>query len=171
MGIDRKRMMAVADAAERVAARVDSVLARKDAERSLFRVTHEPYKEGHRAKIVNQQGKTSYLGGKVHASPQAAHEEAYAHAKQEGYKVASTRLDEDDDVMMDADISGRRVMVQHNPETQRGGMKEFHNATGRVGEKEGRHYRIHLDEPVEIPGIGKVKDNLWERGKFKLLKD
>lgn len=46
-----------------------------------------------------------------------------------------------------------------------GTMKQFHGQTGEVigHEKDGRTimHRVKLDSPVEIPGVGKVKDDLW----------
>jgi hypothetical protein len=34
-----------------------------------------------------------------------------------------------------------------------------------------RLYRIRLDEPVEVPGVGKVTNDLWERKFFKVVKE
>ena len=45
-----------------------------------------------------------------------------------------------------------------------GGMKEFVGKTGEA-QKEGRMWRVYLDTPVTIPGIGTVRDDLWE-GRF-----
>lgn len=46
-----------------------------------------------------------------------------------------------------------------------GQMKEFAGKTGRVVHKEKlgreRYYRIRMDKPVDIPGIGRVTDDLW----------
>ncbi len=42
-----------------------------------------------------------------------------------------------------------------------GGMKEFHGKTGRIVDTEDEYYRVRLDEPVEIEGLGKVADDLW----------
>ena len=49
-----------------------------------------------------------------------------------------------------------------------GGMAEFVGKTGTIVdfEKCGRNqptiYRVRLDEPVEISGVGTVKDDLWQ---------
>ena len=54
MGIDRKRMLEVADGVERVASRVDAVLARRDAEKSNGYVTHT--KDGPRVAYEHHRG-------------------------------------------------------------------------------------------------------------------
>jgi hypothetical protein len=47
-----------------------------------------------------------------------------------------------------------------------GGMSEFVGKTGIIVdyEKDGHTtmYRVRLDEPVDHPGIGIIKDDLWE---------
>jgi hypothetical protein len=43
-----------------------------------------------------------------------------------------------------------------------GGMSEFVGRTGTILGKEDKLYRVKLDEPVEIPNIGLVADDLWE---------
>ena len=43
-----------------------------------------------------------------------------------------------------------------------GGMREFVGRTGRIMHKEMGMYRVRLDEAVEIPGVGLVRDDLWE---------
>lgn len=42
-----------------------------------------------------------------------------------------------------------------------GGMREF---VGRTGEahKEGKLWRVYLDAPVDVAGVGSVTDDLWE---------
>lgn len=47
----------------------------------------------------------------------------------------------------------------------KGGMKEFVGKTGIIVSKEGSQYRVRLDNPVEIPGVGRVSDDLWD-GNF-----
>ncbi len=46
-----------------------------------------------------------------------------------------------------------------------GGMPEFVGSTGTVVnvEKDGRTamYRVRLDSPVNVPGVGLVTDDLW----------
>jgi hypothetical protein len=53
------------------------------------------------------------------------------------------------------DRSGQRVKIT-------GGMKEFVGKMGLITHKEDKLYRVKLDEPVEIPGVGEVYDDLWE---------
>jgi hypothetical protein len=56
------------------------------------------------------------------------------------------------------DASGDRVKIT-------GGMKEFIGKTGRVQAKEDGLWRVILDSPVEVPGVGRVTSDLWE-GRF-----
>lgn len=51
------------------------------------------------------------------------------------------------------------------------GLDEFVGKTGTVIDKEDRMYRIRLDTPVRVEGVGVVRDDLWERNGFKLLRD
>jgi hypothetical protein len=53
------------------------------------------------------------------------------------------------------DAEGDRVRIN-------GGMKEFVGRTGTVVGKEGKMWRVRLDSPVEIPGVGSVSSDLWE---------
>lgn len=55
----------------------------------------------------------------------------------------------------DAKVPGQRVKIL-------GGMKEFIGQTGEIMYKEGNMYRVRLDRPVNIPGIGLVTNDLWE---------
>jgi hypothetical protein len=41
-------------------------------------------------------------------------------------------------------------------------MSEFVGKIGTVVDREGMLLRVRLDEPVEVPGIGLVTDDLWE---------
>ena len=50
-----------------------------------------------------------------------------------------------------------------------GGMREFVGKTGEA-QKEGRMWRVFLDEPVEIPGVGIVRDDLWEGNSLRTLR-
>lgn len=54
------------------------------------------------------------------------------------------------------------------------GMREFVGKTGVVvgHEKLGRQTfnRVRLDEPVEVSGVGLVKDDLWESNCLKTLR-
>jgi hypothetical protein len=43
-----------------------------------------------------------------------------------------------------------------------GGMSEFIGQTGRVQGKEDGLYRVILDTPVTVPGVGIVTSDLWE---------
>lgn len=55
-----------------------------------------------------------------------------------------------------------------------GGMPEFVGKTGTVvgQEKDGsvKLYRVRLDEPVEIPGVGLVCDDLWAGSFLKTVR-
>jgi hypothetical protein len=57
---------------------------------------------------------------------------------------------------------GKRVRIT-------GGMSEFVGRTGVIVdlEKHGsqRLYRVELDEPLNVPHVGRVNDDLWE-GEF-----
>jgi hypothetical protein len=56
-------------------------------------------------------------------------------------------------------VSARRVRIL-------GGMAEFIGKTGTVIGEEGSRpvmLRVSLDEPVEVEGVGLVRDDLWER--------
>jgi hypothetical protein len=53
-------------------------------------------------------------------------------------------------------------------------MAEFVGVRGTIIDREQDRppmYRIRLDRPVMVPGVGEVRDDLWERGGFKLLRD
>jgi hypothetical protein len=60
------------------------------------------------------------------------------------------------------DASGDRVKIT-------GGMKEFIGKTGRVQAKEDGMWRVILDSPVEIPGVGRVTSDLWEGRYLKKI--
>lgn len=62
-----------------------------------------------------------------------------------------------------ADRSGQTVRIT-------GGMKEFVGKTGKIFHKEGKLYRVYLDEPVEIPSVGTVRDDLWEGQYLRKIK-
>jgi hypothetical protein len=56
------------------------------------------------------------------------------------------------------------------------GMKEFVGKTGRIIDEEKMKHspkrsRVRLDKPVDVPGVGLVTDDLWERLYFKLLRE
>jgi hypothetical protein len=54
-----------------------------------------------------------------------------------------------------------------------GGMTEFVGRIGTIVGEEGtrpRMYRVSLDEPVEIPGVGRVEDDLWEGRMLKAVR-
>lgn len=46
-----------------------------------------------------------------------------------------------------------------------GGLHEFVGKIGTIIGKEGNMYRVRLDEPVAVPGVGRAPDDLWE-GRF-----
>jgi hypothetical protein len=50
-----------------------------------------------------------------------------------------------------------------------GGMAEFIGKTGRIRHKEGGLYRVRLDAPVMVEGVGEVHDDLWESAALKTL--
>lgn len=62
---------------------------------------------------------------------------------------------------------GDSVKVVYPPNEQRGLGLAFNGQTGRVlySEKVGRErfYRVKLDKPVLIDGLGPVSDDLWTR--------
>lgn len=43
-----------------------------------------------------------------------------------------------------------------------GGMKEFVGRLGTIENKEGKLYRVRLNLSVSVPGVGLVRDDLWE---------
>jgi len=63
-----------------------------------------------------------------------------------------------------ADRIGQKVEI-------RGGMQEFVGKTGTILREESPgYYRVKLDEPVEIDGIGLVADDLLEGGLLRRLR-
>ena len=50
-----------------------------------------------------------------------------------------------------------------------GGLLAFIGKTGQIVGKEGNLYRVHLDEPVDVAGIGRVRDDQWEDSALKAL--
>ncbi len=65
---------------------------------------------------------------------------------------------------------GKRVRIL-------GGMQEFVGKTGTIvdAQKMGRHepiyYRVRLDTPVNIPGVGQVRDDLWQGHLLKTIRE
>ena len=54
-----------------------------------------------------------------------------------------------------------------------GGMKEFVGRLGTIIGEEGsrpRMYRVRLHEPVEVPGVGEVTDDLWQGSALKAVR-
>jgi hypothetical protein len=51
-----------------------------------------------------------------------------------------------------------------------GGMTEFVGQTGTVQGKEDGLYRVILDTPVMIPGVGRVTSDLWEPRLLRTLR-
>ena len=64
-----------------------------------------------------------------------------------------------------ADRTGQRVEIL-------GGMAQFVGKTGVILWEEGGSglYRVRLDEPIEIDGIGVVGDDLWEGALLRKLR-
>lgn len=66
---------------------------------------------------------------------------------------------------------GKRVKICQ----KQGGMKEFEGKTGSIisHEKDGHEilYRVKLDEPVHIEGVGKVRDDLWSGEHLQKIKE
>jgi len=50
-----------------------------------------------------------------------------------------------------------------------GGLVEFVGKTGEIVAKEGDLYRVYVDEPVDVAGIGRIRDDLWEGSALKTL--
>lgn len=61
-----------------------------------------------------------------------------------------------------ADRSGQRVRIT-------GGMSEFVGQTGTILCKEDTLYRVELDNPVNVPSVGIVDDDLWESRYLRRL--
>ena len=56
-----------------------------------------------------------------------------------------------------------------------GGMPEFVGQTGTIIDvekhsREPAYYRVRLDEPVEIPHVGLVHDDLWQGRLLKTIR-
>jgi hypothetical protein len=54
-----------------------------------------------------------------------------------------------------------------------GGMREFIGRLGTIIGEEGRRprmYRVRLHEPVEVPGVGEVTDDLWQGNALKAVR-
>jgi hypothetical protein len=51
-----------------------------------------------------------------------------------------------------------------------GGRVEFIGKTGEIFAKEGNLYRVYLDQPVDVAGIGRLRDDLWEGSALKTLR-
>jgi hypothetical protein len=52
----------------------------------------------------------------------------------------------------------------------RGGIGEFGARVGKIIACEGDRYRVRLVVPVNIAGVGEVKEHLFARGDFRLLR-
>lgn len=50
------------------------------------------------------------------------------------------------------------------------GIAPLIGKTGVITDKEGKLYRVTLDEPVEVDGVGTVTDELWEPAKLKVIR-
>lgn len=54
-----------------------------------------------------------------------------------------------------------------------GGMKEFVGRTGTIRGDDPEYdglWRVRLDNPVQIPNVGTVTDDLWERKFLKIVR-
>ena len=53
-----------------------------------------------------------------------------------------------------------------------GGMSEFIGQLGTIVdyERRDRLYRVELDEPVYVPNVGEVRDDLWEGRLLKTIR-
>jgi hypothetical protein len=60
-------------------------------------------------------------------------------------------------------IIGRKCQIQ-------AGRTEFIGRVGTIVAHEGGLFRIKLLVPVNLPGAGEVKDALWKRRDFRLLR-
>jgi hypothetical protein len=60
-------------------------------------------------------------------------------------------------------IIGRRCQIQ-------AGRTEFIGRVGTIVAHESGMFRIKLLVPVNLPGAGEVKDALWKRCDFRLLR-
>jgi hypothetical protein len=70
------------------------------------------------------------------------------------------------------------MRTHHNSATDRrigkhvrilGGMKEFIGMTGTIVDVE-HHGWVKLDDPVEVPRVGRVTDDLWEGRLLKTVR-
>jgi len=61
----------------------------------------------------------------------------------------------------------------HYPEHQRNNSfgKAFHGKRGTIVGKEGKQYRVVLDEPVHFDDVGKVEDDLWDSSYLKRIRE
>jgi len=58
---------------------------------------------------------------------------------------------------------GRRVLIM-------GGLPEFVGKIGTVVGREGPYLRVRLDVAVEVEGVGRVTDDLWEPRLLKTVR-
>ena len=63
---------------------------------------------------------------------------------------------------MSSNRIGCRVLIT-------GGMQQFIGQTGTIVSKEDHMYRVRLDQPVDIPNVGVVGDDLWESQYLKTI--
>lgn len=65
---------------------------------------------------------------------------------------------------------GKRVRIV-------GGMQEFIGKTGtivdaeKMGRSEPTYYRVQLDKPVVVPGVGRVGDDLWQGHLLETIRE
>jgi hypothetical protein len=51
-----------------------------------------------------------------------------------------------------------------------GGMREFAGKLGTVIGHEHEYYRVRLDEPAYVEGVGEVTDDLWTGAMLKTVR-
>jgi len=67
--------------------------------------------------------------------------------------------------------AGMRVTISGGMEEFRGKRGVIINTERLIGDVGGLMYRVRLDEPVEIPGLGKVEDDVWAVDRLQPLKE
>lgn len=117
----------------------------------------------------SEEDKSMSTDGNKYPEKQARHQKAATklYHKQtnrwKGIDRAEKKLKEEVE-LEEGDRSGQRVRIH-------GGMKEFHGKTGIISRKESGQYRVRLDTPVHVQGVGHVKDDLWDSHHLKKIKE
>ncbi|SEP09835.1 hypothetical protein SAMN02990966_03957 [Rhodospirillales bacterium URHD0017] len=50
------------------------------------------------------------------------------------------------------------------------GVQQLVGQTGVIVDKEDKHYRVKLNQPVEVPGVGLVTSDLWLPSALKVIR-